>query len=63
MQLTDAQVIQYQTLYKNRFGKEISKVEALESGIKLVRLMELTYKKMTVQDQEKVLIRQQILNN
>ena len=45
--LSDEQITKYQTLYKNRFGKEISREEAYEKGIKLMRLVEITYKPMT----------------
>ena len=47
MILFDEQVIKFQQLYKNRFGKEIGKSEACEQGIKLMRLVELIYKPMT----------------
>lgn len=45
--LSNEQIAKFQTLYKNRFGKEIGKEEALEQGIKLVRLFEIIYKPMT----------------
>jgi len=45
--LSDEQITKYQTLYKNRFGKEISREEAYEQGTKLIRLIELIYKPMT----------------
>ena len=45
--LTDEQITKYQTLYKNRYGKEISREIAYEKGVKLIRLMELIYKPMT----------------
>jgi len=45
--LTDEQITKYQSLYKNRFGKEISREEAYEQGVKLIRLVELIYKPMT----------------
>ena len=45
--LSDEQITKYQTLYKNRYGKEISREEAYEKGIKLMRLVEITYKPMT----------------
>lgn len=45
--LSDEQIIKYQTLYKNRFGKEISREKAYEQGIKLIRLVELIYKPMS----------------
>jgi len=45
--LSDEQIKQFQILYKNHFGKEISREEAYEKGAKLVRLVELIYKPMT----------------
>lgn len=45
--LSDEQVSKFQTIYKNRFGREISREEAYEKGAKLIRLVELIYKPMT----------------
>lgn len=45
--LSHEQITSFQILYKNRFGKEISREEAYEKGIKLMRLVELVYKPMT----------------
>jgi len=45
--LSDEQIRKFQILYKNRFGKEISREETYEKGTKLVRLVELIYKPMT----------------
>ena len=45
--LSDEQIINFQKLYKNRFGKKISREEAYEKGAKLIRLVELIYKPMT----------------
>jgi hypothetical protein len=45
--LSDEQITKFQILYKNRFGKEISREEACEKGAKLIRLVELIYKPMT----------------
>jgi len=45
--LSDEQITKYQMLYKNRFGKEISREEAYEQGVKLIRLIELIYRPMT----------------
>ena len=47
MVLDSEQITKFQTLYKSRFGKEISREEAYEKGIKLMRLVEITYKPMT----------------
>ena len=45
--LTDEQISEFQMLYKNRFGLSISREEAYEQGIKLIRIIELIYKPMT----------------
>lgn len=50
MYLTDEEVLQFQTIYYKNFGKEISKEDALERGIKLARLFEIIYKPMTKQE-------------
>lgn len=52
--LTDEQITKYQSLYKNRFGKEISREEAYEQGVKLIRLVELIYKPMTKFEYQKL---------
>ena len=45
--LSDKQIRKFQKLYKNRFGKKISREKAYEQGAKLIRLLELVYKPMT----------------
>lgn len=45
--LNDEEVRKFQALYKKYFGKKISKEEAYEEGVKLLRLVELIYKPMT----------------
>ncbi len=52
--LSDEQIKTYQTLYKNRFGKEISREEAYEQGVKLLRLIEIIYKPMTEKEFQKL---------
>ena len=47
MLFDDKQITKFQTLYKNRFGKDISRKKAIEQGIKLMRLVEIIYKPMT----------------
>lgn len=44
MQLTDEDITEFQMLYQKHFGVDISKDAALEKGIRLVRLMEITLK-------------------
>ena len=48
--LSDEQIIKYQTLYRKRFGKEISRADALEKGTRLVRLMQIVYQPITEQE-------------
>jgi hypothetical protein len=48
--LTDEQVSKFQTIYRNRFGEEISREDALEKGARLVRLMEIIYQPITEQE-------------
>lgn len=56
--LTDQQIEYFQELYRVNFNEEISRVEAVEKGIQLVRLMGLVYKPMTPADLQLVLKRQ-----
>lgn len=45
--LSDERVKKFQMLYLKRFGKTISREEAYEKGVKLMRLVEITYQPMT----------------
>jgi len=45
--LSNEQIIKFQKLYEDRFGKKISREDAYEGGAKLVRLLELIYQPMT----------------
>lgn len=47
MVLSDEDIRKFQDLYKERFGKEISKENAYEQGVKLLRLMSVVYRPMT----------------
>lgn len=53
MQLSSEQISQFQLLYKKRFGEEISREDAIEKGMKLVNLIELTYKPTNENELEK----------
>lgn len=44
---SDAQIKKFQTTYKNLFGVELCRAEALEKLTSLVRIVELTYLPMT----------------
>lgn len=52
MQLSEQHITQFQTLYAAKFGKEISRAEALDMGTKLVRLLQLVYKPVTKEQYE-----------
>jgi len=44
MHLEDADIVEFQMLFKKHFGAEITKAQALEKGLRLVRLFELVSK-------------------
>jgi len=41
--LTENQTTQFQEIYRKHFGKNVSKEEAQDKGIKLVNLMRVVY--------------------
>ena len=57
MVLSDEDIIKFQAIYRNRFGKEISKEDAYEKGIKLLRLMSIVYKPMTETEYQNLQVR------
>lgn len=63
MFLTDDEVLQFQAIYRQQFGKEISREAAQERGIKLVRLFEIIYKPMTKTDFQRIQQRRKELTN
>ena len=48
--LSEEQVTNFQAIYRNKFGREISREDALEKGARLVRLMEIIYQPITEQE-------------
>lgn len=54
MQLTDQDITKFQALYQSEFSMEISREEAYEKGIKLIRLVKLIYKPMTKEEHEQI---------
>ena len=52
--LSEEQVTKFQQIYKARFGRDISRDEAYDKGIKLLRLIEIIYKPMTESDYNKL---------
>jgi hypothetical protein len=52
MVLSDEDIEKFQALYKSELGMEISREDAYEKGIKLLRLMSIAYKPMTEKEYE-----------
>ena len=52
--LSNEQIRKFQILYKNRFGKGISREEVYEMGIKLIRLVKLIHRPMTEVEYEQL---------
>ncbi len=52
--ITEEQLKKFQELYRRHFGKEISREQAYEEGVKLVQGMKRIYKPMTQPEFEKV---------
>jgi hypothetical protein len=52
--LSEEHITKFQKLYKEHFGEEISRAEALEKGIRLLHLIELIYKPITVEQYERL---------
>ena len=44
MALSEKNIEEFQKLYKEHFGKEISREEALENGMKLLQLISILYR-------------------
>ena len=47
MKLSDEDICKFQILYRNEFGIELSKEDAYEKGIKLLRLISIVYRPMS----------------
>ena len=54
MTLTDDDIKKFQALYKSELGMEISREDAYEKGIKLLRLMSAVYRPMTEKEHEAI---------
>jgi len=54
MVLSDEQVEIFRRLYFKRFRKEISKEDAYEQGIKLIAMLKLIYKPMSLEEYEAI---------
>ena len=51
MNLTDDNLLEFQMLYKKHFGTEITKEQALDKGLRLMRLIEVVSR--AVADEQK----------
>ena len=52
--LSEQDITNFQTLYKQEFGIEISRAQALEEGLKLVGLMNNVYQPMTQDEHDEI---------
>ena len=52
MNLTDDNLLEFQVLYKKHFGTEITKEQALEKGLRLVRLVEAVSRAVADEQQD-----------
>jgi len=52
--LSDQQLSTFIKIYEDRSGRKISREEARESAIKLIRMIEITYRQMSVSDYKKL---------
>jgi hypothetical protein len=43
--LTDEQIIKFQKIWKRQFKEDLSREQALEYGMKLIRLLQIVLKK------------------
>ena len=53
--LSENQILTFQELYRKRFGKEISKEDVLDHGIKLIYLMRTIYQPITKKELDNLL--------
>lgn len=59
MVLSDEDISSFQAIYRKRFGREISKEDAYEKGIKLLRLMSIVYQPITEAEYQNLEVRRQ----
>ena len=52
MLLSDGDIRAFQDIYKEQFGKEISKEDAYEKGVKLLRLLTMVYRPMKQEEMD-----------
>jgi hypothetical protein len=61
MTITDAQIVRFQALYKQSFGRELNQEQAQTLGLSLLNLIHQTYQPITKQEYQTVLKRQNVL--
>lgn len=54
MELSEEDITEYQEIYKEQFGEEVSREEAYKQGINLLRLLEVVYKPSTKEEWEEL---------
>ncbi|MEK7113722.1 MAG: hypothetical protein AAB873_02750 [Patescibacteria group bacterium] len=59
MNLSDEKVIEFQNLYREHFGEEISKKDACEQGIKLLQLISVLYRPKDISARQIELLKNQ----
>ena len=52
MNLTDDNLLEFQMLYQKHFGTEITKEQALEKGLRLIRLVEAASRAVADEQQD-----------
>ena len=52
MDISDNHILEFQTLYKKHFGIEITKEQALEKGLRLIRLVEAVSRAVANEQQD-----------
>ena len=60
--ISNTRLDEFIELFKKHFGRHLSRKEALEKGMKLVRLMELTYNPISKREFTRLLVRRFILD-
>ena len=45
--LSEKRIAEFQALYKKHFGEDLSKEQAYEKGVRLIRMVQLVYRPIT----------------
>lgn len=52
--ISDKQMAKFKALYKSHFGEDLSPQDALDKAMKLLTMMKIVYKSMTVEQYNQV---------